>query len=293
MREPYRRQPSVTTILIVANIAFFFLQAIFDNYTKFSLTRHFSLTLDGLLSGRIYQLITFQFLHGGLLHIFFNLLGIYCVGRALEEGLPRANYWKLYLGSGIAGGLFQMGLAMISSRWGGGVVGASAGLYGLIGAFAALCPQGQFQYLFYFIPITVTAQMLLIFSALFALFNIIVTVPGDMAIGAQVAHGAHLGGLIAGWVYIRFIYSGEWSLTRWRRKPAREAEAPRELVRMPSKSFWQQAGTAPKQQDLPPAEFISKEVDPILDKISAHGIQSLTEKERKILEAARSRMAKR
>ena len=47
------------------------------------------------------------------------------------------------------------------------------------------------------------------------------------------------------------------------------------------------------EEDLPPEEFLSKEVDPILDKISAHGIQSLTERERRILERARAKMAKR
>lgn len=49
----------------------------------------------------------------------------------------------------------------------------------------------------------------------------------------------------------------------------------------------------PVEEEVPSEEFISKEVDPILDKISAHGIQSLTERERKILEKARSKMAKR
>jgi hypothetical protein len=47
------------------------------------------------------------------------------------------------------------------------------------------------------------------------------------------------------------------------------------------------------EEDLPPAEFLTKEVDPILDKISAQGIQSLTDRERKILESARQKMAKR
>jgi hypothetical protein len=46
-------------------------------------------------------------------------------------------------------------------------------------------------------------------------------------------------------------------------------------------------------EDLPPEEFLSKEVDPILDKISAHGIQSLTDRERRVLQAARAKMAKR
>ena len=60
----------------------------------------------------------------------------------------------------------------------------------------------------------------------------------------------------------------------------------------PKKSFWQRS-KASEVDDLPPAEFISREVDPILDKISACGIQSLTDRERRILEAARAKMAKR
>jgi hypothetical protein len=60
------------------------------------------------------------------------------------------------------------------------------------------------------------------------------------------------------------------------------------------RGFWQRQKPTPTDlEDIPPGEFISREVDPILDKISAHGIQSLTEHERKILEAARSKMAKR
>jgi hypothetical protein len=59
-------------------------------------------------------------------------------------------------------------------------------------------------------------------------------------------------------------------------------------------SDWHSAGIkAPRLDNMPPADFMSREVDPILEKISAHGIKSLTEEERRILEAARNRMAKR
>jgi hypothetical protein len=65
-----------------------------------------------------------------------------------------------------------------------------------------------------------------------------------------------------------------------------------ELVRSGGKSDATGRRATPSPEELPPEEFISKEVDPILDKISAHGIQSLTERERKILDAARKKMQK-
>jgi hypothetical protein len=63
------------------------------------------------------------------------------------------------------------------------------------------------------------------------------------------------------------------------------------LVSAAPRRAWRNAGKP--VEDLPPAEFISREVDPILEKISAQGIHSLTERERQILEAARNKMAKR
>jgi len=108
----------------------------------------------------------------------------------------------------------------------------------------------------------------------------------------NVAEGAHLGGLLAGIAYVKWIVQGNlsfpWPSFRFpRRRERRLASAP-----SAKRSFWQQH-KLPDDADLQSAEFISREVDPILDKISAHGIHSLTERERRILEAARARMAKR
>jgi hypothetical protein len=91
---------------------------------------------------------------------------------------------------------------------------------------------------------------------------------------------------------VHWIVQGSGWLSLARFKPA--ARRPRVLVSapFPKKPFWQRT-KASETEDLPPAEFISREVDPILDKISAYGIQSLTERERRILEAARAKMAKR
>ena len=99
-------------------------------------------------------------------------------------------------------------------------------------------------------------------------------------------------GLVTGLAYIRFLVQSEKSLFAW--KPFRSSTARRDLVeaRSSRQAFWRRSIKS-IPDDLPPSEFISKEVDPILDKISAHGIQSLTLRERQILEAARAKMGKR
>src|SRR5688500_5896677 len=104
------------------------------------------------------------------------------------------------------------------------------------------------------------------------------------------AHGAHLGGLLFGYAYVRWIRHMEW---KWKIPSVNVFRKPKVFVhtRRSNKNEW--PSQPPKKSELPSEEFISQEVDPILDKISAHGIQSLTERERKILEAARAKMAKR
>jgi len=107
-----------------------------------------------------------------------------------------------------------------------------------------------------------------------------------------IAHAAHLGGMLAAMGYEKWLLRRERSLFNWRAYGA--VVRSRELVKTPShkRAFWQKQDSN-ITDDLPPGEFISREVDPILDKISAHGIQSLTERERRILEAARAKMSKR
>jgi hypothetical protein len=153
---------------------------------------------------------------------------------------------------------------------------------GLIGAFAFMFPAQQ---IFVFGLLPVPAKFFFIFAALFSLFFILVPTSG-------IAHDAHLGGLLAGWAFVRFVLERGLEIPSINfRMP--KISARKEVVRtVPAGPFSKQVRQG-AQGDLPPEEFISKEVDPILDKISAHGIQSLTERERRILEAARSRMAKR
>lgn len=292
MREPeYERRWSATMVLLIVNAVIFFVQEIVRHYTRWPVNTYFALSLDGLKHGYVWQLLTFQFMHGGLMHLLLNSLAIYVFGRPLEAALGKISFLKLYFLSGVAGGFLQTAASWLavtvfgSHLLGGSVLGASAGAYGLVAAYAAMFPEQPLTLLLAFIiPVSMRAKFLLLFSALLEIFWILV--PGD-----NVAHAAHVGGMLGSLAYVIWVVHPPNGLIRW---PSRRTiEPPRELVHtaVPKRSLWQRS-RAEKPDDLPTAEFISREVDPILDKISAHGIQSLTLGERRILEAARNRMDK-
>jgi membrane associated rhomboid family serine protease len=289
MRESSgRRQWSVTFALLIINTAIFVLQELTKGYTQLLIHKYFALSTTGLAHGYIWQLFTYQFLHSGFLHLIFNLIVVYFFGRAIEDVLGRRQMLTLYLSSGAIGGLLQTLLAFaLPEYFGGSVVGASAAGFGLVAAFATMFPQQQLTLLVFFvIPVTLRARTLLWMSIGIAIFFMLPPVSS----GSTVAHAAHLGGILAGIAFIKWIVQGEGFNWFHRRRSAR---APWELVTANSaKSKLWPRGKPSDDEDLGPDEFISKEVDPILDKISEQGIHSLTEHERKVLEAARRKMGR-
>jgi hypothetical protein len=211
----------------------------------------------------------------------------------MENTLGKAGLLKLYLAGGTMGGLLQVGLALLfQDKFGSGsVVGASAGVFALIAAFATRSPDEPITlFVFFVLPVTFKAKLLLIIEGSIALLGVlgpILSHRGDhLGVYGNVANGAHLGGMLTGMAWIRWGAARSWSFSFWTRRKAKRDLA-QGTARRPSRN------TKRKVEDLPPAEFISREVDPILEKISAHGIHSLTERERQILEAARSKMARR
>lgn len=286
----YPRPPwPMVNILLALNVVVFVLVEVLQFYRipadEDAVSGMLALSLEGLEHGRIWQFITFQFLHGGLLHLVFNALTLYFFGRAVEEALGRAAFLKLYFSSGVLGGLLQMlGAWLLPMHFGhnDSVVGASAGVFGLIAAFALMFPERTITLLLFFIlPVTLRARTLLWISAGLALFGMIV--PRD-----TIAHAAHFGGMLAGLAYVKWFVHGGQSLGAWR--PFRR----REFARIPSGGgILPRRVAAEEGGESSTEDFISREVDPILDKISAHGIHSLTDRERKILEAARTKMGRR
>lgn len=287
MRQPdYGRRLSLTVALIIVNAMVFLFELLVSGYSRslFIENHYFALSVEGLKHGFVWQFLTYQFMHAGLWHLVFNCWAIYVFGRAIEETLGWKKFLILYLSSGVVGGICQVLVALLwPDLFGGPVVGASAGGFGLIAAFAVLFPERELMLLLFFIlPIRLSAKMLLLLSAVLALAGIVFPIN-------HVANAAHLGGMLAGVIFIRQFIQGRWPQWEF---PSRRT-APRELVgtRAGKSSFWRSAANKP-DEELSTDEFVKSEVDPILDKISQHGIQSLTERERQILEKARARMAK-
>ena len=287
MRQPeYGRRASLTVALIAVNALVFLFELLVSGNSRslFIEDHYFALSGEGLKNGFIWQLLTFQFMHAGLLHILANCWAIYVFGRAIEETLGWKKFLILYLSSGVIGGICQVLAGWLwPGLFGGPVVGASAGGLGLMAAYAVLFPERELVLLLFFVlPIRLTAKMLLMLSAVLALAGIIFPIN-------HIANAAHLGGMLTGVIFIRLFVQGRWGQWDF---PSRRA-ASRELVstRAGKGSFWRSAASPP-DEDLSTDEFVKSEVDPILDKISRQGIQSLTAREREILEKARERMAK-
>ena len=287
MREPTSRWrfSATVSLVIVLAIAFVIQRAIIPPHV---VGDYLALSLRGLKHGFVWQLLSFQFLHANFLHLLFNGFTLWMFGREVEEVLGKARFLTLYFLSGAIGGLIQALLALVSlNLFGGEVVGASAGIFGVVAAFTMIAPNRVLtMFAFYVIPISMKAKVLLLVETAAAVLGMLA--PG--LFGLHIAHAAHLGGILTGVAFMKFSLTAsdsDWSSFESRRRK-------RELIKAVSIKIpkWPH-GSTESPGEATREEFISREVDPILDKISQHGIQSLTEHERKVLEAARNKMAKR
>ena len=292
MRDASGRVPQpVSVILMIILVAVFALQCISGVWFKTPIEAWLALTASGLKSGHLWQLITFQFLHGGVLHLLGNLLGLWFFGRFVENVIGRGRFLFAYLTCGVLGGLLQGILMMLfPEHFGLLLYGASAGVSGMFAIFAKLEADTEIRWNF-ILPIK--AQTLLwIYTAVSAFFTL-VPLPTD-----RTAYAAHLGGILGGLAFIRLGWHHDFVKLPWdawldklkqpRVQPRRQ-KVPTVII---SKPQWrrERKATVPEPAS---GDFISSEVDPILDKISAKGIHSLTDREREILESARKKMAKR
>ena len=275
-RPRFRFQWSWTAALLAAYFVVFLAELFIGRFfPKQSVVfDYFALSREGLAHGYVWQLVTYQFMHAGWFHILMNSWAIYMFGREVEAVIGGRKFLALMFSSGIVGGVVQVLVAMVWPQYfGGPVVGASACAFGLVAAFALIFPERELTMLILFvIPIQMRAKTLLIGSAVLAVAGI--AFPMD-----NVANAAHLGGMVMGWFFVRKILQGDWSRLEGALRPAEK--------------FISRRPALEPLETTPAAGFVESEVDPILDKISAHGIQSLTPREREILETARQKIGKR
>ncbi len=246
---------SVSKRILIALVAAFIVQyGLEAGYPRLGVERLFSLSRDGLAHGYVWQVVTYMFLHGSLMHLLVNCLGFFFAGREVEAICGPRHFLRIFFLGGIIGGLVQLAVGPANIE----LVGASGGVCAVLLAFTTLAPDREIAALLFFvIPVRMKAKWLgravILLSLGFAIFG------GQGNIG----HMAHLGGAVVGWAYVRRLGYG-LPLRVWRRGPRK-----------------------------PSPHYVSSEIDAILDKIALEGIHSLTPEERRALERGREALARR
>ena len=192
--------PPVTAALIVANVAIFLLQQIAPQIeVPFALWPLAASSMNAGVSFAPWQLVTYAFLHGSLLHIAFNMFALYMFGSAIEQVFGTRRYLVLYFVSVLSAAITQLVVAMLA----GGVyptIGASGGVFGLLLAFGMYFPHNRVMLLFP--PIPMPAR---VFVVVYAVLELFLGVTGSQQ---GVAHFAHLGGMIGSYLLLRFWRGG-------------------------------------------------------------------------------------
>lgn len=200
-QQPRRQQWPATFAVLALNAVVFIIQFVAGRfYPDYPFDERFELSLNGLKSGYFWQLLTYQFMHASFLHIFFNCWAIFIFGREVEIYLGKARMLAIYFTSGVVGGLVQMlGAWLLPNHFGVAVVGASAGAFGLVAAFAVMFPNRElFLLVFFVLPVKMRAKTLIWVSLGIAIFGIIVPF-------GNIGHAAHLGGILAGYLFARVL----------------------------------------------------------------------------------------
>lgn len=249
--------------LIIANAAVFFLQQLFfAGLGRDYLSIFFGLNPYAVLHGMVWQPATYMFLHYDLWHLLFNMFALWMFGSSVESVWGPREFLKYYFFTGIAAGLLSfltsLGVNVIT-------IGASGAIFGILVAFGMLFPN-NIVLAFFLFPMRAKN-----FVLLFAALELYITVQAGPHSGG-VARFAHLGGMLFGYLYLKFGDKVKYSVPRF--------SLPRIRFNMRPKK-----ATNVEEWNL----FMQNEVDPILDKISREGFGSLTRKERRILKKARGR----
>ncbi|HXG38530.1 MAG TPA: rhomboid family intramembrane serine protease [Bacteroidota bacterium] len=271
--------PPVIKLLMILNAMVFLTVTILGNFTigGYPLYEFFHYYFGLMPIGYGFypwQLITYQFMHADFWHLFFNMVfGLWMFGMEIEHLWGSRKFLYFYLMCGVAAGLFQLALAPIlePSQSIAPTVGASGAVYGILLAFGMLFPD-RYIYLYFFVPI----------KAKYFIAGLILI--GVLAIGnaGNVANLAHLGGALAGYLYIlydqRRLPFAE-TFERWRWKMEQRAEEKQREQKIVEAKFFDIREAQKKEE----RDVTQQKIDEILDKISRSGYQNLTEEEKKIL----------
>ncbi len=257
--------PAIKAIIIANVIVFLFQNTAFGPFlTTVGALWPIGSQNPGEYTFRLWQPISYLFLHGSFTHLFFNMFALWMFGAEIENYWGTKNFVTYYFICGVGAALINL-VATAGNPY--PTVGASGAIFGVLLAFGMMFPE-RYIYIYFLLPVKTKY-----FVAGYALIEFIAGFGNrTMGSGSNVAHFAHLGGMVVGYIYI-LIRRNDGSISRMFRK-----------FSLPKKQngpvLWQGGG---KDDDVSEAE-----IDRILDKISSRGYDSLTtEEKRKLLKAGK------
>lgn len=311
-----RQIPNITKNLLIINVLAYALMWVLQTITAHSATPidlndwfglHFFLASDF----QLYQLVTYMFMHGGWMHLFFNMFALWMFGCVIENVLGSKRFLFYYILCGVGAGLVQEaaqfvnyaveGLAAYNTvnmqgmmvpmdaylnRW--TTVGASGSIYAILLAFGMIFPENR---IFIFpLPVPIKAKWFVLIYAAVELYSAISTTNDG------VAHIAHLGGMVFGFFLLRYwkkhpaVYYGSSRGSdifskmkrKWESRSGKDNTTGYSSTTSSSADMnWDRASQASNRQ---------REIDIILDKIRKSGYDSLTKEEKqKLFDQSRNR----
>ena len=206
----------------------------------------------------LWQLVTYMFLHGGILHLFFNMLMLWMFGNVIEAQWGAREFVKYYFLCGLGAALVSIAFGWDSSI---PTIGASGAIFGLLVAFAMIFPDAV-VYVWFFIPMRARTM-----AIVFGVLELMMT----MGHRPGIAGFAHIGGMLTGYIYLKF----GWQLSSKTRYWSKVLSGALGLSRRPRPRRRKRAGRG--------GEDLENEVNRILDKVLVQGAESLTPEEKEIM----------
>jgi membrane associated rhomboid family serine protease len=260
--RPWRESRRVVLFALIGlNVASFVTQFFLDAFAPGFVRDYLALSNRGVHDAYAWQFVTAMLLYGSPWHFLGNMLVLYILGRDIESILGQRHFLYLFLSGAIGGELGHLFLMPSETL----LYAASGGVAAVLIAYATILPEldliawGVSRFSFHLKAKHVAGAILFLSLVMLAIDR-----------NGAVMHSAIPGGLAAGWLYANLLGFGHASWVRRLLRRRREA--------------------AERVQRMTPAEFIEREIDPLLEKISRNGIQSLTKAERRLLSQAREKV---
>jgi membrane associated rhomboid family serine protease len=244
--------------MLISNLAVFVVQNLprfFPNFIDITPILGLNLPLFwGSFPAYLFQLVTYMFLHAGIGHIFFNMLALWMFGTEIEHTLGTRSFARFYLICGLAGAALTLLFPFHTSI----MIGASGAIWGILVAYWLMFPDRNL-YLYFLLPIKVRWAIpgLLILSIFTA--------------GDNVAHMAHIGGVVCGFLYMKVDWRWNWFGRKFK-----DLRYRRQVAKL--------------EKHREEASDMMRKVDAILDKINEVGMENLSKAERKFLDEASSQL---